>query len=196
MKLSDQITKDLMKYLRSRGGYRDYVLPNFYVGKYEMDIFRVTGSGYIQEYEIKTSRSDFRNDFNKEHYNLKKSAISGKYERLYTKKHDFIKSKNYPANKFYFVVPKNLISIEEVPDYCGLIYYNGGWFEEVKQAKMLHSRKISKSIEKDITTRCYMRYMQLLLKMKNAPARMKEMELLIEKQYAEILKLKNNSILQ
>ena len=53
-------------------------------------------------------------------------------------------------NYFYYVVPTNLINVDEVPDYAGLIYINATVFgnnriyysfNEVKKAPKLHSKK-------------------------------------------------------
>jgi hypothetical protein len=42
-------------------------------------------------------------------------------------------------NYFNFVTPKDLISIDEVPDYAGLIYMNeDGSFDIIKKPKLLH----------------------------------------------------------
>ena len=62
MKLADKILFDLMNF--AQGG-RDIVIPNFYYDWYEMDLFRLTHSGIIYEYEVKISRADFKADFEK-----------------------------------------------------------------------------------------------------------------------------------
>jgi hypothetical protein len=119
----------------------DIVIPNFYIGFYEMDLCLIRKSGYVIEYEIKISRSDFKNDFNKSVSSYNPSEI---------KKHDEMAHKQGKCNKFYFVVPENLISKEEVPKHCGLIYYlprrkMGPWlngdFEIIVSAPLLHRNK-------------------------------------------------------
>ena len=45
-------------------------------------------------------------------------------------------------NYFFFVVPENLVSIEEVPDYAGLMYMLPDYtFMVVKKAPLLHKEK-------------------------------------------------------
>lgn len=130
MKLSDSITISLYKYLQ---GMPDIILPNFYVGIYEMDVMQMKKSGYITEYEIKISRADFMNDF-------KKGRFGGN-------KHDFMKcGKGYP-NRFVFVVPENMVSIDEVPKHAGLAYYcKNPFFDNytirlVKPPPIIHKNK-------------------------------------------------------
>lgn len=100
MKFSNKIQRSLMPFVRGNG---DIVIPNYFHDCYEMDLFRLTPTEYIYEYEIKISRSNYFADFKK----------GNKHERL---------QKGLAANRFFFVVPENLISIAECPKYAGLIY--------------------------------------------------------------------------
>jgi len=119
------IQKELMQFVRS--GSSDMVIPNCHLGFYEMDVVKIARSGYITEYEIKMSRSDFKADF-------KKGLRSGQ-------KHEKLKCGDGKANRFYFVVPVDLVSVDEVPDHCGLIYFSNGHLSVVKNDKLLHKRK-------------------------------------------------------
>jgi len=121
---AQRILKKLMAFVK--GSY-DVVLPNFYYGGKECDLFRITESDLVIEYEIKISRSDFFADF---------------------KKHDGQKHENLKLgdgwkvpNRFFFVVPEGLVTKEEVPPYAGLIYYKKDRFEMVRPAKILHKAK-------------------------------------------------------
>ena len=94
----------------------------------ETDFLVVQQSKLIFDVEIKISRSDFFADFKK-----------------FTK-HQIL-SKQIPAkylpNKFYYAVPKNLITPDEIPTYSGLIYVDElGHAEEVVPAPMLHKEKL------------------------------------------------------
>jgi len=132
MKLADKILFDLMNF--AQGG-RDIVIPNFYYDWYEMDLFRLTHSGIIYEYEVKISRADFKADFEKGY-----QLFSGNRSN----KHSDIVYQKYKVNKFYFVVPKGLIKPEEVPSRYGLIYYDPakGWdkWVVIRPAKMLRPK--------------------------------------------------------
>jgi hypothetical protein len=135
MKLADKIKFDLMYQARSHA--YDIIIPNFFVGYYEMDVFKLMQSGLIVEYEIKISRSDFFADFKK-----------GEGQ-----KHSKMKQKECTCNRFYYVVPEGLIKVEEVPDYAGLIYYKQykyGWCETIKNAPLIHKIKQPDNIYKHL----------------------------------------------
>jgi len=144
MKLADKISFELIKWARGSG--HEILIPNFYHGWYEMDLFRLTNTEYVIEYEIKISRSDFFNDFKKN----TRVYLSGSYDYQTKLKHDMIANGEGKCNRFFFVVPKDLVSINEVPEHCGLIYYNessdfyGNKYSNltmVKNAPILHKNK-------------------------------------------------------
>jgi hypothetical protein len=41
------------------------LFPNTYLGNWEADVFEVTKSGYLYEYEVKITRADFKKDAEK-----------------------------------------------------------------------------------------------------------------------------------
>ena len=54
--------------------HHDYMIPNYHIS-YEADFVSVTKSGYINEYEIKCTRADFKAEFKhkiRKHKYLKK----------------------------------------------------------------------------------------------------------------------------
>ena len=144
-----------------------YVLENLYVFKWESDKFIETRSGLIYEFEIKVSRSDYKNDF--KHKQDKHVILEGKEEHIpsyeeYKKRFahygDDIGDKYYRTenfkkpNYFYYAVPEGMIDVGEVPEYAGLVYVlpegayetrDGRWCSEgfyvVKNAPKLHSEK-------------------------------------------------------
>jgi hypothetical protein len=111
------IQKELMVFLK--GAY-DILLPNYFHGSFEMDLFRITDSDFVVEYEIKISRSDFFADFKKKHWNG-------------NTKHDGMTAGtlNNCPNKFFFVTPKGLLKKEEIPVHAGLIEYDGVSFSYI-----------------------------------------------------------------
>ncbi len=117
-------------------------------GYSEMDVSKITSTDYIYEYELKISRTDFL----KEVKNFNENIDRRKYM-----KHKFMKlvndsckiktksKKTYKiSNKYYFVCPKDLIKVEEILDYQGLIYFDdiNKTFEIIKEATFLHKNKI------------------------------------------------------
>jgi hypothetical protein len=128
MKESHKIQKCLISWVR---GSSEVILPNFYYHNHECDVFRLTGSDFVIEYEIKISRSDFFADF--------KKGWSDKGE-----KHLQLKSgEERCPNRFFFVVPDGLVKPEEVPAYAGLIYFKGNYCEIVKAGKLIHRKKFT-----------------------------------------------------
>ncbi|HJV19301.1 MAG TPA: hypothetical protein VJ552_05430 [Sediminibacterium sp.] len=113
MKLTEGLIQyNLMRWLRSNN--QDVFVPNYFIGSFECDLLRLTSSDLLVEYEIKTSRSDFKNDF-------KKARRSWRDGVVIETKHDFI-SIGKRVNRFYYVVPEGLITPDEVPAGFGLIY--------------------------------------------------------------------------
>lgn len=104
------------------------------MGLQECDVISVSKSDYIYEYEIKTSRADFRKDFIKEKHTHMINESSTKVVRGQT----IYLLPNY----FTFVTPFGLVSAEEVPEYAGLMYMNeDSSFVIVKKPKLLHKVK-------------------------------------------------------
>ena len=138
MKLKDEILFELISSVRKSGN--EIVIPNFYFGRYEFDLFRLLPNGNIYEYEIKTSRQDFRSDFEK-----KRRVFRG-MDVVEVSKHEEIEFGKYPANKFFFVVPEGLVKPEEVPLKLGLIYYSnksyGPEFKLIRNPKFINKEKI------------------------------------------------------
>ncbi len=140
-----QIHKSLYHWVRKTN---IITLPNYYIRGYECDLFTVTEKDVIVEYEIKITKSDYKADF------LKSTCRGG----LRVFKHDLIKSGNR-CHRFYFVCPDGLITKDELPLYCGLIYEAklGGDFKVIKRAPILGTftldREFWKSIAKSTSYR-------------------------------------------
>lgn len=90
------------------------VFPNVFFDGFEADILELTKSGYASEYEVKISRADFKNDSLKE-----RNWYKGREVDL--NKYIILKNGNR-VNYFYYVVPKGLITVNEIPEFAGLIY--------------------------------------------------------------------------
>ena len=99
----------------------------------ECDVLAIWDSGFATDYEIKVSRSDFKADFKKaKHRKMERNQVAG-------------------ANQFYFVVPADLVTKEEVPDYAGLIYVSEGrqgilHLTTIKRAPKRHKQKVSEKV--------------------------------------------------
>lgn len=129
---ADEISVELRNWFNPRV---DFVVPNLYLGWFEADVLKINKKGIMHEYEIKTSRKDFKADGVK--------AMHGQ------NKHELLKAGKLRPNRFSFVVPAGLITKSEVPKEFGLIWYHpkpgrytSGWtpFTIVKQPRKLHDR--------------------------------------------------------
>jgi hypothetical protein len=174
-----EIEKDLMSWVMANTS--EIVVPNYFLGRFECDVLKISNAGQLTEYEIKVSRADFKKD-------SEKSAITGihgyevvedKYGNKYNKaickttsKHDVIREGNR-VNRFYYVVPANLITPDEVPAGFGLIYatqYNAAYgsairFSIKKVSKLFMKEKAKEQLYKHIAT-------NLTLKLISAKRRM------------------------
>lgn len=102
----------------------------------ECDVISVSKSDYIYEYEIKISRADYKKDFIKEKHS---QMISENHTKIVKNEMMYL-SPNY----FNFITPRGLISLEEVPEYAGLIYINEDFtFDIIKKPLLLHKTKAS-----------------------------------------------------
>lgn len=111
-----------------------YYTENLWIYGWESDIWIMTKSGYAYEVEIKISRNDFKNDFRnkKNKHLLLESKVTAENKRR--------------PNYLYYSVPEGLISVEEVPEYAGLLYivplsdtYNR--VDVVRKAPQIHKDK-------------------------------------------------------
>lgn len=144
-----------------------YSVDGLFVFGWESDKLIWTKAGYIYEFEIKISRSDYMNDFRHkvEKHLLLNSALPD--ESTVAREADLFgnlfkeKRKRYPQitmeqakdrmksvgermpNYFYYAVPEGLLDADEVPPYAGLVYittYKDGF--EDQPDKWLHRIKI------------------------------------------------------
>lgn len=121
-------------------------------GLSECDVISISKSNYIYEHEVKISKSDFKADFKKEKHKLMTERKSVT-ERLIKENNEMIKDVWYfTPNYFYFVVPKDLITMEEIPEYAGLIYASEDLnFEIVKKAPLIHKEKATSNFIRQLS---------------------------------------------
>lgn len=150
----DTITsKDIVAALSNLFINHKYVINNAYIFDWESDFFSVSESGYVYEVEIKVTRGDFKDDFNK------------------TAKHTLLESTDSDINlnrpnKFFYAAPKGLLNTIEIPKYAGLIEIDS--LENMptisKNAPFLH-RENSLDLLKDVLLdKFYYRYRDYFVK--------------------------------
>jgi len=141
-----------------RDKINNFIFPNTYIGKYEADLLEITKSGYAYEYEVKISRSDFKND-------AKKRPKSRPWQSPRKSKFEII-ADGSRINYFYYIVPENLVSVDEVPEFAGLIYAKANKdgrvvFYTVKGAPRLSKEKIGDMIKQKCCISTYYKYHKL-----------------------------------
>ena len=132
-------------------------LTSFYGhGIAEADVFAINRNGYIYEFEIKRSRSDFFADFRNKpakHRDMQ----SGDAIKIYDKwvkgkrtedKYEIIKL----PNRYFFVCEDGLLTLSDIPKYAGLIHIRNGQLYEIKNAPLLHKNKANSLIYERVAT--------------------------------------------
>ncbi len=117
-KYADRIASELLDYLECWQGISS---TEFYHRGFRSDVIFFNEEGVFIDFEIKTSVSDFWNDFNK------------------TNKHNenrhLLFERGLLTEKFYFVFPPNLIQTDVVPEIYGVIHYLGNSeFKVIRQS--------------------------------------------------------------
>lgn len=120
---------------------------NFFGYGSESDVIAINGRRFLVEFEIKLTKADFFKD---------KDKITH-YQKQHINKHDFYKQ-GLASSMFYFVAPKGVLTIDDIPEWAGLIevttreYPKYGTLlvcNNVKNGKKLNKRKATdKEIEK------------------------------------------------
>jgi hypothetical protein len=89
----------------------------------EVDLLSISKSGVVFEFEVKISRSDYAADLRKF-------------------KHDYFqRGKDNCINYFSFVCPKDMLVINDLPNYAGLYYYDNDTIIEVKRPQQITNFK-------------------------------------------------------
>lgn len=142
------------------GTRREYCIANIYVyGRNESDLLTVTKAGYVDEIEVKVTRSDFHKDKSKHRHEAYLTLPAWRYTEqgpvcwLHGLAH-------YP-NRFWYAVPENLVTPEEVPEYAGLYYVtDDGRVYAVKKAPQLHEAKAGPFVVRKILRAAYFRHIE------------------------------------
>ena len=141
------------------------VIPNYSpAGYWQCDLWRVTKAGYAEEYEIKLTVADFKQDAQKF---MKSRTVEktpdGKRIRvlLETRKHELVEAGGGP-NRFWYVAPSGLLSIDMIPSWAGLreVTRHGNWLRvgTTKRAPELHKRQADQKVIEHAQSVFYWRF--------------------------------------
>jgi hypothetical protein len=173
----------LVKYLSKR-----YTcgMPNVYPEGYsfrngvsvlwrEFDLLGVRKSGYLDEVEVKLSKSDFKADFKKDvMQEVKTTSLNGCVTTSYEarNKHKMMEYGKGLPNYFYFLTLKDIVDLEDIPDYAGWVEAECEWnkrtkkwyitLAERKKPKLLHKDKASDDLVAMVYKKGYYRYIDSL----------------------------------
>lgn len=137
----------------------EMVAPNIYLDWEfnEMDLMCLRKNGFVEEIEIKFSKSDFLIDFKK----IVNIYNGRSYDKL--NKHECIEKGLLHCNRFSFLIPDTLIGECVIPEYAGLYFFyknRRGNFRigEDKKAPLLHRNKISDRLKYEVGRKMSYRY--------------------------------------
>jgi hypothetical protein len=125
------------------------VIPNVHTDEHggsEVDALYLTSTNRAYFYEIKCSKADFKADFKK------------KRHQLFLDRSDKMSIK---PKHFYYVCYGFDISVEDVPEYAGLITCNKYGLTTVKNAPVLWKEPLTTQNLKFINTKIMHRYLNM-----------------------------------
>ncbi len=143
------------------------IAPCSFVFGWEADLVIITKALLSHEFEIKLSRQDFLKDKKKEKHEHIQKYITGirQYKRNYFNLEIDCRTLK-PANYFWYVCPENMIKVEELPEYAGLIeLLDKGWINTKKKAPRLHGDKLDNKEIMQICRNMAYRYWDQRLKL-------------------------------
>lgn len=128
-----KVQRAMFKPLADRG--YSHVTPNVHLYGWESDVVAITSSGYLVEYEIKLSQSDFQRDRRKSRH----AALLAHYKGSKGER-----SGSVPA-RFFYATPPGLVGPQDLPEYAGLTYVTPDGLEKKESAPRLTKSKARKS---------------------------------------------------
>lgn len=115
-----------------------FMVPNVQMFGWESDFVSVTRDGYVYEYEIKISRKDFLQEFQKARHLHLTDPKAGEAAGLWPA------TQPRGANYLYYATPAELLRVDEIPTHAGLITVSDtGLAQMARPAPKLHKDKLS-----------------------------------------------------
>ena len=149
--------------------FPDVAISHAFFYSWESDFIRVTRSGYIHEFEIKMTRSDFTADFRKTHGwgNENKHELLAADRPMRLQYDNTYAPASVPAT-FTFVTVEGIVGPDQIPDHAGWMEFSPTYDSYVA---VQHRKKAPRnSASKKVTTQdigglmrsCMFRYWQQL----------------------------------
>ena len=142
---------------------RATVMPRFAPpGWWECDVAELTTAGYLVEWEIKTSRSDFSADARKVEVVSYSRRRAGVVPRT---KHERLAARDTTGpSRFWFVVPAGMLTDGQVPEWAGWAEANArsdgrvAGLTVMREAPRLHAQKASPAVGEAMRVAAYYRF--------------------------------------
>ena len=159
--------KGIQRAILSRYGQgSDLLMPNYTPsGWWECDVFRLTQAGYFYEYEIKLTRADFKADVRKTSKPYGRFR-NGAWSQPAKRKYEELRARSIHAPKqFWYIVPEDLVTEDEIPPFAGLMYatlgrYNYFTLSKVVEAPMVNNNPMGREVFDLAYHRAYHRWRQ------------------------------------
>lgn len=155
-KLTEQLVIKLLSTTSTFRSRYELLVPNCFIsqhGDIEADLFAIRHSGFADEFEVKLTRADFMADRKKlmrvrpllpEEYMLPRDQINQNAGCV--TKEEAHRQGLLPVNYFWYVVKAGIVTVDDLPDYAGLIEVtDGGYIRVIRSAKRLKPRKLDDS---------------------------------------------------
>jgi hypothetical protein len=173
-------TKDIQKaiYFYCKCRQNEYMVSNKHLHYwFEVDFMTISKAGYLTEFEIKQSKSDFKRDFSAkkvkhewfkgkrdgdlliESQDGRNQKVVNNFSENFTGIQQSFNMTNYKGpNYFYFVCPENTIDAKDIPEYAGLIYVLDNntkipSLKFIKKSPLLHKAKVDQERKINILTK-------------------------------------------
>lgn len=150
-KSQDLTAKDIVDSLRKKFYTHKYIINNTFIYDWESDFFSISELDYAFEIEIKVTKGDYKDDFNKkDKHLLLESKIIDNYAKI--------------PNKFFYAAPKNLLASSTIPEYAGFIEVDPVDYSVniVRDAPYLHKEKSLIPLKDILLEKFYSKYKDLL----------------------------------
>lgn len=147
MSLTKEIQTTICKAEIQKGNNVAENFNYFFAG--ELDVISVNKSCYVNEFEVKVSRADFKADAKKGKWWTYNAALNGSAVAM-----------PYAPNYFTYVCPEGLIKEDDLKTYQGLIYIVDGQPVVIRKPKLIHKHKhdIVKLLTKMLTVNNWKAY--------------------------------------
>lgn len=135
------------------------VIPNcFTQADSEADLFAIRRSGYCDEIEVKITKADFLNERNKVVMQDNLPKISA------------LQLGRMTANYFWYVLKKDIVCIEDIPEFAGIVFIDDtGRLSVRRSPRLLHDRKLSGDDKYKFARKVIYRYWKFRKEQSNEP---------------------------